>query len=59
MWERIQAALANDVDVEHRMINSTIVCTSVCGRHSKNGRIRPSGAVAEASDARFTSLWMG
>ena len=60
VWERLLTAFANDPDMEHGMIDSTIVRAHPCAAGAqKNKGNKPSGAVAEASALKFTLPSMG
>jgi len=60
VWERLLAAVANDPDLEHGMIDSTIVRAHPCAAGAQKKRERKrSAAVAAASVANFTSPSMG
>jgi transposase len=56
VWERLLAALAADPDLEHGMIDSTIVRAHPCAAGAqKNTERRHSDGAEEASVARSTS----
>ena len=60
VWERLLAAVAEDPDLEHGMIDSTIVRAHPCaaGAPKKRGR-KHSGGVGAASVAKSTARSMG
>jgi transposase len=60
VWERMLAALADDPDLEHGMLDATIVRAhpGAAGAQKHTGR-KPSGAVGVGLAARFTSGSMG
>jgi transposase len=60
VWERMLAALADDPDLEHGLIDSTIVRAHPCAAGAQKNRERKRlDAVAVASVAKFTSRLMG
>ena len=60
VWERMLAACATDPDLEHGMLDATIVRAHPCAAGAqKNAARKRSGAVAAASVARSTSRLTG
>lgn len=60
VWERLLAALADDPDWEHGMLDSTSVRAHPCAAGAQKNTVRkPSDAVAAGSAASCTSLAMG